>query len=213
MDFFFFFFNNCWFGHNFTVHPRFLNKFSSHEGLFKTFITVWLLRFLAQLEFFLVMSQRCQMYRCTKAKPQLISNWNHPIIQNKWCVWLYTLGSLTWTSSNLKVRWTLPPSLPLSLSRWILPWRARWSTLESCSRHPVWPWAQCRSAFSGRPGGCCWCTFSPRCWVCLGSKGILGKDRKREHELQPRDILETTTDIRLCIRYSWSLSQIYTDCK
>lgn len=61
----------------------------------------------------------------------------------------------------------------------VLPWRVRWSTSGSCSRRPVWPWARCHSVFSGQPGGCCWCTFSPRCLGCLGSEGILGKEKKK----------------------------------
>lgn len=114
------------------------------------------------------------MTKTTEVRPSLYETDVMLYIQHNWCVWLYKLGSLTWTSSNLNVRWTLP------FSCWFLPWRARWSTSESCSRHPVWPSARCHSVFSGRPGGCCCCTFSPHCWGYLGSRGILRKDKKEK---------------------------------
>lgn len=86
-----------------------------------------------------------------------------------------------------------------------LPSRARWSTSESCSQHLVWPWAQCHSAVSGLPGGCCWCTFSLRCWEYLGSKGILGNNKNKDR-LEWHGYLETMTD--MCF---WGLWQICTN--
>lgn len=87
------------------------------------------------------------------------------------------LPSMCLISPHMTVRWGI-------LSYLVLPLRVRWSTSESCSLRPVWLWARCRSVSSGRPGGCCWCTFSPHCWECLGSKGNLSRYKQMHARYQ-----------------------------